>query len=86
MGEVFVEQKNYTEGEKWLKLGLENSLKREDKRNKAIAYRIMAKYNIERQNFAEAEVQAFKAYELTGDSGEIENTTDIYNQIGRSKI
>jgi CHAT domain-containing protein len=85
MGEVFVEQKNYTEGEKWLKLGLENSLKREDKRNKAIAYRIMAKYNIERQNFSEAEVQAFKAYELTGDSGEIENTTDIYNQIGRLK-
>jgi len=85
MGEVFVEQKNYVEGEKWLKLGLENSLKREDKRNKAIAYRILAKFNIDRQNFKEAEFQAFKAYELSGDSGEIENTTDIYNQIGRLK-
>lgn len=85
IGEVFVEQKKFAEGEKWLRLGLENSLKREDKRNKGIAYRILAKYNIEQKNFKEAEFQAFKAYVYEGDSGEIEQRTDIYNQIGRVK-
>lgn len=85
IGEVFVEQKKFAEGEKWLKLGLENALKREEKRNKGIAYRILAKYNIEQKNFKEAEFQAFKAYGFEGDSGEIENRTDIYNQIGRVK-
>ncbi|NUM31289.1 MAG: tetratricopeptide repeat protein [Bacteroidetes bacterium] len=85
IGEVFVEQKKYDEGEKWLKKGLENSLKREDKRNKGIAYRILAKYNIEKKNYKEGEMQAFKAYEYIGDSGEIEQKTDNYNQIGRVK-
>jgi len=86
MGEVFVEKKQLEEGEKWLKIGLENSLKREDKRNKAIAYRVNAKYNIDRKNYALAEFQALKAYALVGDSGEIENTTDIYNQLARVKF
>lgn len=82
IGEVYVEQKDYMQGEKWLKQGLESALKREDKRNKGIAYRILAKYNIGQKNFKEAEFQAFKAYEYEGDSGEIEQRTDIYNQIG----
>lgn len=85
IGEVYVDKKQYAEGEKWLKQGLENSLKKEDKRNKGIAYRILARYNIERKNFKEAELQAFKAYEFIGDSGEIEQKTDNYNQIGIAK-
>ncbi|MFM9944988.1 MAG: tetratricopeptide repeat protein [Bacteroidia bacterium] len=83
IGEVYVEKKEYSEGEKWLKLGLENSMKREEKRNKGIALRIMAKYEIKRQKYAEAKIHAIEAYKYIGDSGEIENTTDIYNQIGR---
>ena len=85
IGEVYVMKKEYNEAEKWLNLGLENSMKREDKRNQGIALRIIAKYNIGRQKYKEAEIQAFKAYEIVGDSGEIENATDIYNQIGRIK-
>lgn len=85
IGEVYVDKKKFEEGEKWLKRGLENSLKREDKRNKGISYRLLARYNIERKNFKEAEMQAFKAYEYIGDSGEIEQKTDNYNQIGISK-
>lgn len=85
IGEVYVDKKQFDEGEKWLKRGLENSLKKEDKRNKGIAYRILARYNIEKQNYKEAEMQAFKAYEYIGDSGEIEQKTDNYNQIGRAK-
>ena len=85
IGEVYVEKKDFKTGEKLLKLGLENSLTHEDKRNKGIAYRILAKYNIEQKNYKEAEFQAFKAYEYEGDSGEIEQRTDIYNQIGRVK-
>jgi CHAT domain-containing protein len=85
IGEVYVSKKEYTEAEKWLTQGLENSLKREDKRNKGMAYRMFAKYNIGRQKYKEAEVQIFKALEIEGDSGEIEITTDIYNLIGRTK-
>lgn len=85
IGEVYAEKKEYNEAEKWLTLGLENSLKREEKRNKGIALRIMAKYLIKRQKYKEAESFATRAYEILGDSGEIENTTDVYNQIGRVK-
>ncbi len=85
IGEVYVYKNEYTEAEKWLTSGLEGSMKREEKRNKGIALRIMAKYQIKRQKYNEAEINAFKAYEIIGDSGEIESTTDVYNQIGRVK-
>jgi len=85
IGEVYVLKKEYTEAEKWLNRGLENSLKREEKRNKAIALRIMAKYHIKRQQYQKAEEEAFQALAIAGEDGEIENLTDMYNQIGRVK-
>jgi len=85
IGEVFVMKNDYTEAEKWLNQGLANSMKREEKRNKGIALRTVAKYNIKRQKYKLAEEQIFQALAIVGDSGEIENTTDIYNQIGRVK-
>jgi CHAT domain-containing protein len=85
IGEVFVDKKNYVEAEKWLNLGLTNSLKKEEKRNKGMAYRMLAKYNVGRQKYKEAEALIFKAYEIEGDSGEIEIGSDIYNIIGRVK-
>ncbi len=85
IGEVYVMDKKYPEAERWLNLGLNSAMKREDKRNKGIGLRIMAKYHIKRQKYKEAEVVALQAYQIVGDSGEIENTTDIYNQLGRVK-
>lgn len=85
IGEVYVEQKKYELGLQWLNQGLENSLKREDKRNKGIAYRVLARYHNDRGLYKEAETLAFKAYAFEGDSGEIESRTDVYNQIGHAK-